>query len=72
MISSPAGRWFFRERQFTSIWGFPACLWALIIAAQARARERQRLAALSDAALKDVGLTRADIERELQKPVWRR
>lgn len=35
-------------------------------------REREQLAALSDAALSDVGLTRADIQAELQKPRWRR
>lgn len=42
------------------------------IAAQRLARERDSLASLSDAALKDLGLTRADIEDELRKPVWRR
>ncbi|HEX6978028.1 MAG TPA: DUF1127 domain-containing protein [Alphaproteobacteria bacterium] len=40
------------------------CTW------QARATERAHLAELSDRLLKDVGLSRADIEREVQKPFW--
>lgn len=35
-------------------------------------RERDQLAELSDAALKDLGLSRADIAAELRKPAWRR
>lgn len=40
------------------------CTW------QARASERARLAELDDRLLKDVGLSRADIEREVRKPFW--
>ncbi len=43
-----------------------------IIAAQRRLRERDQLAELSDAALKDMGLTQADVWAELRKPVWSR
>jgi uncharacterized protein YjiS (DUF1127 family) len=39
---------------------------------QRRARERADLAALPDDILKDVGLSRADIEAELRKPAWLR
>jgi len=35
-------------------------------------RERRVLQSLDDAALKDIGLTRADVEGELAKPFWRR
>ena len=35
-------------------------------------RQRKHLAALDEAALKDIGLTRADVAAELKKPVWRR
>lgn len=38
---------------------------------QRRARERDCLASLSDAALRDVGLSRADIFDEIHKPFWR-
>ena len=37
-----------------------------------RRRERRMLAALSDHMLKDIGLTRADIEIEVRKTFWRR
>lgn len=43
-----------------------------IVAAQRRLRERDQLVELSDAALKDLGLTRADVWAELRKPAWRR
>ncbi|MGP3789599.1 MULTISPECIES: DUF1127 domain-containing protein [Pseudomonas] len=33
-------------------------------------RQRQQLAALSDATLKDIGVSRADIEVESQRPFW--
>lgn len=34
-------------------------------------RQRKHLASLDDAALKDIGLSRADVAAELRKPVWR-
>lgn len=33
-------------------------------------RQRQQLAALSDDMLKDIGLSRADIETEASRPFW--
>lgn len=33
-------------------------------------RQRQQLASLSDHALKDIGLSRADIEPEVNRPFW--
>jgi uncharacterized protein YjiS (DUF1127 family) len=33
-------------------------------------RDRRALAALSDTMLQDVGLTRADVEREMVQPFW--
>lgn len=35
-----------------------------------RSRQRQALLALDDAVLKDIGLTRADVMREHDKPFW--
>jgi uncharacterized protein YjiS (DUF1127 family) len=37
-----------------------------------RAGSRRSLAAMSDFQLKDVGLSRADIQGEVDKPFWRR
>ncbi|MFQ5545373.1 MAG: DUF1127 domain-containing protein [Acidiferrobacterales bacterium] len=36
-----------------------------------RTRQRQHLLQLDDRLLKDVGLTRADVERETAKPFWK-
>jgi uncharacterized protein YjiS (DUF1127 family) len=45
----------------------PHILWPWFI----RAKSRHALAMLSDHMLRDIGLTRADVERELMKPFWR-
>jgi uncharacterized protein YjiS (DUF1127 family) len=37
---------------------------------QSRARERHDLQMLDDRALKDIGITRADVDHELSKPIW--
>ena len=36
-----------------------------------RARQRRDLAALSDHHLRDIGLSRTEVEREFMKPFWR-
>ena len=36
-----------------------------------RARQRRRLGELSEHMLKDIGLSRADVEVEVAKPFWR-
>ena len=38
---------------------------------QARASQRRRLSELPDYLLSDIGVTRADAEREVSKPFWR-
>jgi uncharacterized protein YjiS (DUF1127 family) len=43
----------------------------LLLVWQARARERQMLAALDDRLLKDIGLDRGQIVVEADKPFWR-
>ncbi len=37
---------------------------------QRRSRSRHELECLSDATLRDIGMTRCDAHRELQKPFW--
>ena len=48
----------------------PSALIALLRAWFRRARERHDLSDLSDAQLRDVGLNRQTIQRELDKPFW--
>ncbi|HEX6119268.1 MAG TPA: DUF1127 domain-containing protein [Dongiaceae bacterium] len=36
-----------------------------------RMRERRQLAGLNDAMLKDIGVSRADVEHVVEKPFWR-
>lgn len=42
-----------------------------MIAAHERWRQRQALMKLDDHLLKDIGLSRADVEKEVSKPIWR-
>jgi uncharacterized protein YjiS (DUF1127 family) len=42
-----------------------------VVVWQERAQSRTRLERLDDAALKDMGIDRADVSREIEKPVWR-
>lgn len=44
---------------------------ARLVYLQARWRMREELLALNDMQLRDVGLTRAEVEGELRRPFWR-
>jgi len=44
---------------------------ALVNEWRRRAGSRRELAALCDRALRDIGVTRYDVEREASKPFWR-
>ena len=48
-----------------------AALGEIIIGWQERAASRAHLATLDDHMLRDVGLSRADVEREVSLPFWR-
>jgi uncharacterized protein YjiS (DUF1127 family) len=45
-------------------------VWRRLKRWQQLAEQRRRLAALSDAALKDIGLSRADVFQEVERPFW--
>ncbi len=49
----------------------PSSLMESFLLWQARARERYHLQELDDHLLRDMGLSRADIAREADKPFWR-
>jgi uncharacterized protein YjiS (DUF1127 family) len=52
---------------FHAIRRMPHIVWLWII----RVESRRAVAMLSDHLLRDIGLTRHDVERELMKPFWR-
>jgi uncharacterized protein YjiS (DUF1127 family) len=50
---------------------YGASLLRLLLDWQERARQRRRLREMDDRLLRDIGLTRADVELEAAKPCWR-
>jgi uncharacterized protein YjiS (DUF1127 family) len=52
--------------------GFAARLLATLFKWHERARQRRQLYALDDRMLKDIGITRVDVEREGGKHFWAR
>lgn len=50
---------------------FPSLLAELLVGWIERARQRRALFRLDDRMLKDIGLSRADVAREADKPFWR-
>ena len=48
-----------------------AAAWMLVASWIERTRQRDALAALDDHSLRDIGITRAEAEREARKPFWR-
>lgn len=57
--------------RFVSGPGFFGRVLATVLLWQARAHERHILGTLDDRMLRDIGLDRADISREADKPFWR-
>jgi uncharacterized protein YjiS (DUF1127 family) len=49
---------------------WPARLWSLLVSWSERHRERRHLSTLDERALRDIGLTRADLRCETEKPFW--
>jgi uncharacterized protein YjiS (DUF1127 family) len=49
----------------------PALAVSALLTWQERVRERATLREMDERALHDIGLSRADIEREAEKPFWR-
>ena len=46
-------------------------LWKILELWQERSRQRRQLLELDDRLLKDIGVSRADVEREAYKPFWK-
>ncbi len=54
----------------TLVWADAKALMVHLVTWQNRVRERKHLASLDDRMLRDVGLSRVDVEREASKPFW--
>ncbi|HVZ00894.1 MAG TPA: DUF1127 domain-containing protein [Dongiaceae bacterium] len=59
------------SRRQGALAAFVAGLWRTLRDARARALQRRHLVALSDHQLRDIGLSRSDVELEWKKPFWR-
>jgi len=57
--------------KFRALRSLPAAMIDQALVWQERARERRRLRELDDYLLRDMGLSRADVEREASIPFWR-
>jgi uncharacterized protein YjiS (DUF1127 family) len=53
------------------LWGDFKALGAMLLLWQERARQRHKLAAVTEHMRRDIGLSEADILRETGKPFWR-
>jgi len=53
-----------------SLSAWPRLLFNLVLDWQDRSRERALLATYDDHMLRDIGLSRADVDREARKPFW--
>ena len=54
-----------------SLWAAVSWVIETLFDWQERARQRHELRTLGDFMLKDIGLSRADVEREASKPFWK-
>lgn len=70
-----SGRFFASGRSFASDTALhlpsPFGWFSWLVDLQARWRARDELRSLSDAQLRDVGLTREQVEQAIRKPLWR-
>jgi uncharacterized protein YjiS (DUF1127 family) len=57
-------------RQAVSLGALAKAVWRQFKRWHELARQRRQLAALNDAALKDIGLSRADVMQETERPFW--
>ncbi len=68
---SPVSGWTSLAHVVGHVAAAPALAVSALLTWQDRLRERATLRELDERALHDIGLSRADIEREAQKPFWR-
>ena len=60
-----------RRSRASNPFGIAATLFEYVATWQDRRRQRHALARLDDRMLRDIGVTRCDVWREVNKPFWR-
>lgn len=67
-VAAPAGLY---GREFSrAVHRLAMQVFTALLQWQERGRQRRRLSELDDRMLADIGLTRADVSREVAKPFW--
>jgi len=70
-LSAARGAWQGRSMALARLLRLPGLLVATLLLWRRRVCERALIAAFDDRALRDIGLSRLDVEREYRKPFWR-
>ena len=61
----------FRPLRGAAVRSLLVLAWETVYVWQSRSQERYRLHELDEHILRDIGINRADIEREARKPLWK-
>lgn len=65
-----SGSYFVRPSRGKAGMGFATRLLDVAMSWRERARQRRHLAELDDRLLRDIGVSRADVEGEISRPFW--
>ncbi len=69
--SERSGSYFVRPSRGKAGTGFITRLFDVVMVWLERARQRRHLAELDDRLLRDIGLSRAEVDHEISRPFWR-
>lgn len=69
--SDKSGSYFIRPTRTKPDRGIGTSLFDQVFTWLERARQRRHLGELDDRLLRDIGLSRADVEHEISQPFWR-
>jgi uncharacterized protein YjiS (DUF1127 family) len=69
--SDKSGSYFVRPTRGKTARGSLTRLFDQLLSWLDRARQRRHLAELDDRLLRDIGLSRAEVEHEIERPFWR-